>query len=97
MDFFDSLKPRRQTAPGLQLVEKPCLKEKSPFLQGEYEGETGEAPPAAEKASRFRGSGAIGGPKRGRESQSRDGGQEPAKRLFAQNLYVRRLAPGERI
>ena len=21
-----------------QLVEKPCLKEKSPFLQGEYEG-----------------------------------------------------------
>ncbi|MGN8891206.1 hypothetical protein, partial [Dysosmobacter sp. HCP28S3_G4] len=22
----------------LQLVEKPCLKEKSPFLQGEYEG-----------------------------------------------------------
>ncbi|MCI6568682.1 MAG: hypothetical protein MSF32_07245, partial [Dysosmobacter sp.] len=47
---------------GSQLVEKPCLKEKSPFLQGEYEGETGEAPPAAEKASRFRGSGAIGGP-----------------------------------
>ncbi|MGN0965708.1 MAG: hypothetical protein ACI4O6_10155, partial [Dysosmobacter sp.] len=40
---------------GTQLVEKPCLKEKSPFLQGEYEGETGEAPPAAEKASRFRG------------------------------------------
>ena len=23
---------------GLQAVEKPCLKEKSPFLQGEYEG-----------------------------------------------------------
>ena len=27
-----------------------------------YAKETGEAPPAAEKASRFRGSGAIGGP-----------------------------------
>ncbi|MCI6568112.1 MAG: hypothetical protein MSF32_04320, partial [Dysosmobacter sp.] len=49
------------SVPAVQLVEKPCLKEKSPFLQGEYEGETGEAPPAAEKASRFRGSGAIGG------------------------------------
>ena len=37
------------------------------------EGETGEAPPAAEKASRFRGSGAIGGPVRDRESLRRDG------------------------
>ena len=37
------------------------------------EGETGEAPPAAEKASRFRGSGAIGGPARDRESPCRDG------------------------
>ena len=37
------------------------------------EGETGEAPPAAEKASRFRGSGAIGGPARDRESLCRDG------------------------
>ena len=37
------------------------------------EGETGEAPPAAEKASRFRGSGAIGGPARDRESLRRDG------------------------
>ena len=37
------------------------------------EGENGEAPPAAEKASRFRGSGAIGGPARDRESLRRDG------------------------
>ena len=37
------------------------------------EGENGEAPPAAEKASRFRGSGAIGGPARDRESLCRDG------------------------
>ena len=37
------------------------------------EGETGDAPPAAGKASRFRGSGAIGGPVGGRESPCRDG------------------------
>ena len=37
------------------------------------EGETGEAPPVAGKASRFRGSGAIGGPARDRESPYRDG------------------------
>ena len=37
------------------------------------EGETGEAPPVAGKASRFRGSGAIGGPARDRESLCRDG------------------------
>jgi len=30
--------------------------------------ENGEAPPAAETASRFRGSGTIGAPERGRES-----------------------------
>ena len=41
--------------------------------QAPLEGETGEAPPAAEKASRFRGSGAIGGPARDRESLCRDG------------------------
>ena len=35
--FLDSL--REIGISGLsQLVEKPCLKEKSPFLQGEYEG-----------------------------------------------------------
>ena len=36
----------------------------SPPGEAPLEGETGEAPPAAEKASRFRGSGAIGGPAR---------------------------------
>ena len=35
--------------------------------------EIAEAPPAADEARRFRGSGAIGGPARGRESQRRDG------------------------
>ncbi|MDY3282706.1 hypothetical protein, partial [Dysosmobacter sp.] len=30
--------------------------------QGEYEGESGEAPPVAEKANRFRGCGTISGP-----------------------------------
>ena len=43
------------------------------FPMPPLEGETGEAPPAAEKASRFRGSGAIGGPARDRESLRRDG------------------------
>jgi len=38
------------------------------------EGETAEAPPVAEKARLFRGSGAIGGHKSGRESQCRNGG-----------------------
>ena len=37
LDFFDSLL-RAGLSSGPQLVEKPCLKEKSPFLQGEYEG-----------------------------------------------------------
>ena len=41
--------------------------------EASLEGETGEAPPAAEKASRFRGSGAIGGLARDRESLCRDG------------------------
>ena len=41
--------------------------------QAPLEGETGEAPPVAGKASRFRGSGAIGGPARDRESLCRDG------------------------
>ena len=45
----------------------------SPPGEAPLEGETGEAPPAAEKASRFRGSGAIGGPARDRESLCRDG------------------------
>ena len=35
--------------------------------------EIAEAPPAADEARRFRGSGAIGGPARGRKSQRRDG------------------------
>ena len=34
--FLDSL--RGHALHGPHLVEKPCLKEKSPFLQGEYEG-----------------------------------------------------------
>ena len=38
-----------------------------------HEAEPGEAPPAAEKASRIRGSGAIGGPARDRESLRGDG------------------------
>jgi len=37
-------------------------------------GETAEAPPVAEKARLFRGSGGIGGHKSGRESQCRNGG-----------------------
>ena len=41
--------------------------------EASLEGENGEAPPAAEKASRFRGSGAIGGLARDRESLCRDG------------------------
>ena len=45
----------------------------SPLGEAPLEGETGEAPPAAEKASRFRGSGAIGGLARDRESLCRDG------------------------
>ena len=39
-----------------------CFKKEGSVLQGEYEGESGEAPPAAEKANRFRGSGTISGP-----------------------------------
>ena len=35
--------------------------------------EIAEAPPAVDEARRFRGSGAIGGPAKGRESQCRDG------------------------
>ena len=40
LDFFDSLRESASRKAGAfsQLVEKPCLKEKSPFLQGEYEG-----------------------------------------------------------
>ena len=38
LDFFDSLRAGPSSDGPAQLVEKPCLKEKSPFLQGEYEG-----------------------------------------------------------
>ena len=44
-----------------------------PFVSLGGVGETGEAPPVADEASLFRGSGAIGGPIWGRESQCRDG------------------------
>ena len=40
-------------------------------------GESAEAPPVAEKARRFRGSGAIGAPEGVRESLCRNGGQAP--------------------
>lgn len=40
-------------------------------------GESAEAPPVAEKARRFRGSGAIGAPEGARESLCRNGGQAP--------------------
>ena len=42
--------------------------DKRGFFRGAGDEEIGEAPPVAEKASRFRGSDPIGGPKRGRES-----------------------------
>ena len=38
------------------------------------QGESAEAPPVAEQARRFRGSGAIGAPEEARESLCRDGG-----------------------
>ena len=48
--------------------KKRTANRKLVVLFGAGDEETGEAPPAAEKASRFRGSDPIGGPKRGRES-----------------------------
>ena len=57
---------RRATSPQGEALDSENTK-------APLEGETGEAPPVAGKASRFRGSGAIGGPARDRESRRRDG------------------------
>ena len=63
-----STSPPPAAAPPLKGRRWTVQNKKAPL-----EGETGEAPPAAEKASRFRGSGAIGGLARDRESLCRDG------------------------
>ena len=56
------MKSRTAIAVRLSLSKSLRLEMKGFVSQGEYEGESGEAPPAAVKANRFRGSGTIGGP-----------------------------------
>ena len=63
-------------APPTPVRRCDCLRDRAlARWPGGATGESGEAPPVAEEACRFRGSGTIGGPDRGRESFRRNGGK----------------------